>query len=322
MPRSNPFFDGPRGLRTCWLGAAIGLFAAAASAATPPTGGAPSGGSPPPAADLPVSASFPDDPRLDAALKMMARGRFDVAALSARTVLGERADIDRAAAILGIALQKQKKYEEARPFLERARDSSQPFPERRHAAHFLGWCCYHLGDLEAARKAFEKHSKDVPDEPDTLFGLGLVAIGEDRIDDAEKALTKSLEGFSAGPKPDAVGQARVLTRLSDVAMRRGEVEKAEELLERAVKASAVQHETWSKLARVRDRLGKTNEADAARANAARILEALGRKAPDGAPDSKPDSKPDAKPDAKPDSKPDAKPDASPAVPPATEGAKP
>jgi hypothetical protein len=60
-------------------------------------------------------------------------------------------------------------------------------------------------------------------------------------------------------------------------MRRGEVAKAEELLERAVKASAVQHETWSKLARVRDRLGKTKEADAARANAERILQALGRK---------------------------------------------
>jgi predicted Zn-dependent protease len=39
----------------------------------------------------------------------------------------------------------------------------------------------------------------------------------------------------------------------------------------------VQHETWSKLARVRDRLGKTKEADAARANAERILQALGRK---------------------------------------------
>jgi tetratricopeptide (TPR) repeat protein len=133
------------------LTAAAALFAARASLATPPAGGAPTGPSPTPPTELPATASFPDDPRLDAALKMMARGRFDIAALSARTVLAERADLDRAAAILGIALQKQKKYAEARPFLERARDSAQPFPERPHAAHFLGWCCYHLGDLEAAR---------------------------------------------------------------------------------------------------------------------------------------------------------------------------
>lgn len=224
-----------------------------------------------------VVASYPDDPRLGAALTMMSKGSFDAAALTSRTVLAQNAKVERAQAILGIALLKQKKYEEARPHLERARDSAQPFPERKHAPHFLGWCCYHLGDLEAARVAFERHAKDAPGEPDTLFGLGLVALGEDRLDDAEKQLTKALEGFSAPAKPDAVGQARALTRLSDLAMRRGEVAKAEELLERAVKASAVQHETWSKLARVRDRLGKTKEADAARANAERILQALGRK---------------------------------------------
>jgi hypothetical protein len=56
---------------------------------------------------------------------------------------------------------------------------------------------------------------------------------------------------------------------------------AEALLRRAIEASAVQHETWSKLARVCDRLGKQQEADAARANAERILVALGRKSGDG-----------------------------------------
>jgi Flp pilus assembly protein TadD len=224
-----------------------------------------------------VTGSYPDDPRLGAALTMLSKGSFDAAALTARTVLTQNAKVERAEAILGVALLKQKKYEEARRHLERARDSTQPFPERKHAPHFLGWCCYHLGDLEAARVAFERHAKEVPGEPDTLFGLGLVALGEDRLEDAEKFLTNALDAFSAPPKPDLVGQARALTRLSDVAMRRGEVEKAEAMLERAVKASAVQHETWSKLARVRDRLGKSKEADAARANAERILQALGRK---------------------------------------------
>jgi tetratricopeptide (TPR) repeat protein len=274
-----------------WLWAAL-LFCGPSPAlaqAQPPTAPPPDAGSSvaaPPATT--ARESYPDDPRLASALVMMSRGRFDAAEVTARTVLGQGAEIDRAAAILGIALLKQKKYEEARRYLERARDSKQPFPERRHAPHFLGWCCYHLGDLESSRAAFEQHAKDVPDEPDTQFGLGLVALGEDRLDDAERLLNSSLDGFSAPPKPDAVGQARALTRLSDVAMRRGKVESAEQLLERAVKASAVQHETWSKLARVRDRLGKAKEADAARANAQRILEALGRKAADGAVPPQPD----------------------------------
>lgn len=305
------------------VSAACGCLAAALAATPALALQAGLAGGTPPLVDAPVTAAFPDDPRLDAAISMMGRGRFDVAALTARTVLSQRADVDRAAAILGIALQKQKKYEEARPFLERARDSKQPFPEQKHAAHFLGWCCYNLGDLEASRKAFELHAKAVPDEPDTLFGLGLVALGEDRVDDAETLLSKSLEKFSSPPKPDAVGQGRALTRLSDVAMRRGDVAKAEELLERAVKASAVQHETWSKLARVRDRLGKAAEADAARANAARILESMGRKGADEAPAATPATPAPATPaptTAPPDPTPPAP--TSPAPTPPAEGAKP
>ena len=54
--------------------------------------------------------------------------------------------------------------------------------------------------------------------------------------------------------------------------------KAESLLERAAQASPLQPEVWAKLARVRDRLGMHEKAEAARANEARILEALGRRA--------------------------------------------
>jgi len=266
---------------------------------------------PPGAVREEVVASFPDDPRLDTAVTMLSRGAFEPAVIAARAVLVESPGVDRAAAILGIALSKSKRYEEARGFLERARDSSQPFPERKHAAHFLGWCCYHLGDLACARTAFERHLKQVPDEPDSTFGLGLIALAEDRLDDADKLFESALTNFNREREPKKANEAKVLTRMSDVALRRGNVEKAEELLERSVKASPVQHETWSKLARVRDRLGKTAAADAARANAERILQALGRKQGEEQPDAKPDVKPEKQPDAKPDVKPEKQPDAKP-----------
>ncbi len=235
----------------------------------------------PPAVPAARTESYPDDPRLDVALQMLKKGSGDAAIMTARAVIKSRPDVDRAVAILGIALDKQKKYEDARVQLEKARDSKQAFPERKHVPHFLGWCCFHLGDLAAARTAFEAHLKLVPDEPDSTFGLALVALGEDKLDEADALFAKALKGFSE-PTPRAVDQARVLTRMADLALRRDEVNKAEELLERAIKASALQHETWSKLARVRDRLGKPAEADAARANAQRILEALGRTQPDAA----------------------------------------
>ena len=224
----------------------------------------------------PASPAYPDDVRLDTALRMLGKGALDGARQTAQTVLKAKPDCDRAAAIEGIVLNKLKRYEEAKPLLERARDSKQPFPEQKHAAHFLGWCHYHLGELSAAQKAFELHLTVVPNEPDSTFGLGLVALGEDRLDDADRYLAKALEGFSK-PRDSAVDRARVLTRMADVALRRDDPAAAEALLRRAIEASPVQHETWSKLARVCDRLGKVQEADAARANADRILTALGRK---------------------------------------------
>ena len=228
----------------------------------------------------PATAAYPDDTRLDIALGMMRKGSYEVAALTATAVLKSRADVDRAYAILGIARNKQKKYEEARAALEKANASKQEFPERKHVPHFLGWCCYHLGDYPAARVAFSQHLQRVPDEPDSTFGLALVALGEDKLDEADVLFAKALKGFSE-PTVQATDQSRVLTRMADLALRRDDVAKAEELLGRAIKANALQHEAWAKLARVKDRLGKTVEADAARANQQRILDALGRTAPDG-----------------------------------------
>ena len=306
--------------RSAALAAAL---AACCIAAAPPVGDGKSPATPPaavpPIAPAAGTTSYPDDPRLDAALGMMKRGSFDVAALAASTVLKARPDVDRAQAILGIALNKQKKYEEARVALEKASASTQPFPERRHVAHFLGWCCYHLGDYAAARGAFEAHLKAAPGEPDSTFGLALVALGEDRLDEADTLFAAALKGFSE-PTPKPVDQARVLTRMSDLALRRDDVAAAEQLLDRAIKASPSQHETWAKVARVKDRLGKTAEADAARANEQRVLEALGRRAPDAAP-AQPGAAPkvpDSAAPASPPTSPSASPPTSPSTsPPAT-----
>jgi tetratricopeptide (TPR) repeat protein len=254
--------------------ASIVAVAAASWASEPPPPPAPL---PAPAPSTPAKVAFRNDPRIAIVQRLIQGGDLEAAAAVCRTILSEKPDCDRATMLLGVTLSKSKRYEDARAKLEAARDSKQDYPERRHANHFLGWACYHLGDLEAARKAFEAHLVAVPGEPDSTFGLGLVALDEDRLDDAQKHFDAALAAFEKAGKT-GVDATRVLTRMSDVAMRRGEVERAEALLARAVAANAVQHETWAKVARVKDRLGKTAEADAARANEQRILEALGRRA--------------------------------------------
>jgi Flp pilus assembly protein TadD len=225
----------------------------------------------------PAGAMPSQQARFDGILRMLKGGAFEQAAGVCRLVLADEPANDRAAALLGIALSKSKKYEEARPQLVRARDSKQEFPERVHAAHFLGWCQFHLGELDEAKRSFEGHLASVPGEPDSTFGLGLVALGEDRLDDADALFAKALQGFTE-PRARAADQARVLVRMGDLALRRDDPTKAESLYERAAQASPLLPETWAKLARVRDRLGMHEKADAARANEARILESLGRRA--------------------------------------------
>ncbi len=263
-----------------------------------------------PPAHVATPAVATDDARLNIAIRMLKSGDFEVSATTCRTVLKQTPTIDRAAAILGIALTKQKKYEEARPYLLRARDSKQSFAERTHAAHFLGWCCYHLGDLACAKSAFELHLTVALDEPDSMFGLGLVALSEDRLDDADSLLNKALAGFSA-PVVQRNDQARVLVRLADLALRREDVAGAEALLERAIAATPTQHEAWAKLARVRDRLGKHDTADVARANERRILQALGRTvapSPSATPEVAPTPIPNSAPKSSPTTAPTTAPD--------------
>ncbi len=229
-----------------------------------------------PSVSTPQSPTYPDDERLSVALGMLSKGAFDAAAVTATAVLAAKPECDRAAMILGIAHTKAKRYEEAKAFLVRARDSKQAFPERKHAAHFLGWCCFHLGEMPDAQAAFEAHLKLAPGEPDSTFGLGLVAASEDRLEDADRFYAAALEGFTK-PVAKPHDQARVLVRMADLALRRDDVASAEKLLDSAVKAHAAQHETFAKLARVYDRQGRPAQADAARANEQRILEALGRR---------------------------------------------
>jgi hypothetical protein len=211
-----------------WLWAAL-LFCGPSPAlaqAQPPTAPPPDAGSSvaaPPATT--ARESYPDDPRLASALVMMSRGRFDAAEVTARTVLGQGAEVDRAAAILGIALLKQKKYEEARRYLERARDSKQPFPERRHAPHFLGWCCYHLGDLESSRAAFEQQGR----KPNVRFKMPEARVMQvhDLIRGDVEVNTKELDDWVM-LRPDGVPLYNFACVVDDVGMKITHVVRGEE----------------------------------------------------------------------------------------------
>ncbi len=223
--------------------------------------------------------SFPDDPRLDSVGRMLKSGQYAAAEVACRTVLKDRPDIGRAEFLLGLAITKQKRYEEAKPHFRAALATDQQFLERMHAAHFLGWCHYHLGEMPEARVRFEEHLALVPEESDSLFALAVVSIAEDRIEDAERLLAQAFVGFGEGKPRD---QARVLVRQSDLALRRDDAIKAEELLAKAATLAPTFPEIWAKTARVKDRLGKSEQAEIARTNERTLREKLSGSSEGGA----------------------------------------
>lgn len=207
--------------------------------------------------------NFPDDPRLDVVGRMLKSGQYGTAEVACRAVLKERPDIGRAEFLLALAITKQKRYEEAKSHFLAALRSEQKFLERQHGAHFLGWCHYHLGEMAEARSRFEEHLQRVPSEPDSTFGLAVVNIAEDRTEEAAALLDAAFIAFGDAKPRD---QARVLVRQSDLALRRDDAVKAESLLAQAALLAPTFPEVWAKTARVKDRLGKSEQAQIARTN--------------------------------------------------------
>lgn len=241
-----------------------------AAAPTPPrrTDGAenPNSVSPNPTPDS-GAPDFPDDVRVMVAARLLFEGRLEDAATVAGTVVAQRPDCDRGKFMLGLIRHKQQRYDDARPLLEAAMLSKQPFPERDHTSYYLGWCCYHMKDLKAAKQYFEIHVAHWPNYDDSHFGLGVIALDEDRLDDAEAALTTALrlqDSLEAQNAADRKSRSKTMARLGDVAARQKKLDLAITRYESAVAAWPDHPEAWAALAKLYRSAGK--EADAKRAD--------------------------------------------------------
>lgn len=206
---------------------------------------------------------------------MMRAERFDSAEAALRGALAERKGDGQIAFLLGVAIQKQKRYADAKPYFEQALASKQSFPEVDYVFHFLGWCAYYLGDLALARDAFDEHLRRVPNEADSVFGLGVVALDDDRLDDAESAFTRAIAMQEKDPKA-ARDVAKAKARLGDVLVRREKLADAERVLRDAVTLYPDHYEAWAKLARVLDRLERPDEAAKARDEEKAAMARVGR----------------------------------------------
>lgn len=256
-PPATRLRDPARSIRRSGLaGWSILLLAGCGEAPRPPEPSSPAAVA---TAAGPAAEVSPDDFRIDASRKLMQSGRFDLAETALRTVLAEKPDSDRAKFFLAVSIAKQKRYGEARVLYEAVLASGRRFPEASHVDHFLGWTLYYLGEPDSAREHFLAHVEAVPEEGDSAFALGLIALDGDDRPDAERWLVEAIRRQQGEPAL-AREVAKAHARLGDLRWREERIDEAVESWRTCVALWPDHHEAWSKLARAYARLGRDVEA--------------------------------------------------------------
>jgi tetratricopeptide (TPR) repeat protein len=227
------------------------------------------------------------DSRLNDAFRLIKGGRYAEARLAAEAYLtgatGPPAHPGHGQFILALSYHRQRLYESARGHFARAVALE---PGYVTAWFFYGFTLLNLGRLDEARAAFETYLAGGPEDPEAVFGLGLVALEQDRVDDAERSFLRATalaQGREPGPVISAGARedlSRYAARMADVHLRRGDLQKARAELERSVELWPAHFEPWHKLAVVLRRLGDEAAADRAQA---RSDEAFRRRTAPGQP---------------------------------------
>jgi tetratricopeptide (TPR) repeat protein len=180
--------------------------------------------------------------------------------------------------VMGVTFDLEHRYAQALPHYERALALVPP-PGYPPIFSFQGWAHYWLGELEAARQSFEAFLQMRPDEPDALFALGVIALDEHDLDEAQRKFER---GIAVVQDENSVLLAKIHARLSEVHEQRGgegDLERAREHLQTAVDLNPDAYEAMYKLHRVLVRLGRSEEAHAMHE---RYLEVRERVRPTGA----------------------------------------
>lgn len=229
---------------------------------TGPTGGEPltdnkDGPSPDrAAADAPTAALDPD---LAPIFALISENQLGLARDRVTDYLQQSSDSGQAQFLLGLTYHREKRYALARPHFAKAAELS---PQFQPTYHFYGWCLYYLGKTEQARTAFQDHLRLAPTEGDSHFALGLLAMEDDQLDEAERRFHQAIELQIDNPRrrPDV---AKAHARLGDLYIRQERLDAAQAQLETATNLWPQHYAAYYKLHLVLNRLGETEAAEEA-----------------------------------------------------------
>ncbi len=160
----------------------------------------------------PVSPTVKLDSALITHFTLIQEGKTGSARVRIRQRIEEKGESAQPLFLMGLSYHKEKKYTKAADWFERAAKFDLPEDQYPPTWHFLGWSYYYLGEIEKSTRAFETFLSIQPNEGDSFFALGLLAMDSgDRIA-AKEYYKKSIAFQQDNPK----GQAKAMARLGDV----------------------------------------------------------------------------------------------------------
>ena len=200
------------------------------------------------------------DPPLSDFFGLIEDGRHGPARVRVRQWLDEHPGDSRGEFLMGLSYHQEKRYGRAIKWFDMAAIHQPVYPP---VWHFQGWSNYYLGNAQEARRAFEQHLRLDPDEGDSHFAIGLLAMEEWRLDEAERHFTKAIE-LQAKESSRTKGVSKAKARLSEVVEHRdGDIEQATLLLRESVDLHPDHYEAWYRLSRLLTQQGRAEEARSA-----------------------------------------------------------
>ena len=161
--------------------------------------------------------------------------------------------------LMGLSYHKEKRYIKAVQWFEKSAQFDVPTTQYPPTWHFLGWSQYYLGNATASHEAFNHYLMLNPNEGDSLFGLGLLAMEEGNFEEASKLFQQSIDVQQDLPK----GQAKSKARLADIREQQGNFSEALQLYREALDLDPDLYEAWYHLATTYKREGMEEECNAA-----------------------------------------------------------
>ena len=190
---------------------------------------------------------------------MISRNQHGAARDRVIVYLQENPESGQGEFLLGLTYHREKRYALARPHFAKATELS---PRFHPTYHFFGWCLYYLGETKAAERIFQEHVQLAPNAGDSHFAIGLLAMEDDRLDEAERRFRKAIELQANNPRHTRE-VAKAHARLGDLYIRREQLAQAKTHLQTATDLWPQHYAAYYKLHLVLNRLGEPEAAEQA-----------------------------------------------------------